>query len=851
MHFGSKYVYTKTRAEAEHEVGSDSGSEEEVLVRDHDEAELSMSGGERDDGETCLLDIFDTAGQEEYSALREQYVRSGDGFVVVFSVTDQASFQEAESIFLWLSRFKSKFSAVLCGNKTDLTDERRVTSEEGQKLADRLGRPYFETSAKTGEGVTDLYHGLMRTIPRTGTDYKVVMLGSGGVGKSCITLRFTQDIFLEDYDPTVEDSFRKMIRVTGQPQGVLKRRRRRKKRSQPKKGQAKDVQQQQQGSSVDPPSSDDDDDDPRAVSTHMSRRRKADGNAVLLSLGRLAEDPNLVTGDPLRCEQCQAVLSATSSLTQQPDGKKTWACEFCGQENRDLDVEEEEIPKGECFDFMLEAAMTAEPEAGAAEATASGSNEGQQRQQEKGSAGFTIYCMDVSSSMGQTCDIPEFQAAWRVDRTRGQDMVRATSRLKCIQEGVERQLELMREDHPDKPVMLATFGSEVNVKGGGTFTGTPTSRFTGLDNTSYEDLINMGKELSRKYHLKPLADSFDDLQEAVRRLDPNGCTALGPALAICAGFISEAPGSEIVLCTDGMPNVGVGSLQSRQRNAAFYTQIGEFAKANKTVINILAVEGEPVDLATVQTAADVSGGTVNVLNPLEIVRQLRTIMQNTQVAHDVTVTFFLHPDFVFDEPDYPPDTSRLSKELGIVMKDDDLTFRFKPRDSSKTLTMEQVPFQVQFTYTRPDGMKCLRILSKSNQATSNRKDMEEGINVSVLGAAAVKRSALMAQKQDVKAANAHLKAVKRLAQRGAQVMEQKVELAAFRDECEDLDVEITDNMANWSGASASHMDARSKLLFTKARTSHSRYQTPMGKQAATKAKIMSKSSKAAYYQQQF
>ena len=55
--------------------------------------------------QTCVLDIFDTAGQEEYSAVRELYVRSGDGFIIVYSVTDDTSFHEAESIFQWLKRF--------------------------------------------------------------------------------------------------------------------------------------------------------------------------------------------------------------------------------------------------------------------------------------------------------------------------------------------------------------------------------------------------------------------------------------------------------------------------------------------------------------------------------------------------------------------------------------------------------------------------------------------------------------------------------------------------------------------------------------------------------------------------
>ena len=98
---------------------------------------------------------------------------------------------------------------------------------------------------------------------------------------------------------------------------------------------------------------------------------------------------------------------------------------------------------------------------------------------------------------------------------------------------------------------------------------------------------------------------------------------------------------------------GLTGMSVSYNEASSLYQIGEYAKSNKTVINILAVEGETVGLPHVQVAAEISGGTVNVLNPLEIVRQLRQIMQNSLVATSVTVTFFLHPDFIFDEPGYP------------------------------------------------------------------------------------------------------------------------------------------------------------------------------------------------------
>ena len=63
---------------------------------------------------TCLLDILDTAGQEEYSSLRDQYTRTGDCFLIIYSVTDEVSFKQASALYDFLKRVKStdRISAV-------------------------------------------------------------------------------------------------------------------------------------------------------------------------------------------------------------------------------------------------------------------------------------------------------------------------------------------------------------------------------------------------------------------------------------------------------------------------------------------------------------------------------------------------------------------------------------------------------------------------------------------------------------------------------------------------------------------------------------------------------------------
>ncbi|KAL6079365.1 putative transforming protein Ras-1 [Balamuthia mandrillaris] len=106
-------------------------------------------------GEECVLDIFDTAGQEDFSAVRDQYMRTGDGFLVVFSVTLRSSFDEIPAFHEHILQVKDvdNVPMVLVGNKADLVEERVVTTEEGRALAEKLGCKFFETSAKENKNV--------------------------------------------------------------------------------------------------------------------------------------------------------------------------------------------------------------------------------------------------------------------------------------------------------------------------------------------------------------------------------------------------------------------------------------------------------------------------------------------------------------------------------------------------------------------------------------------------------------------------------------------------------------------------------------------------------------------------
>ena len=126
------------------------------------------------DGEEVQIDILDTAGEEDYAAIRDNYFRSGEGFLCVFSITQDETFQAAKEFREQIVRVKGKETIpfILVGNKSDLSDQRAVTLANAQAQANEWKVPYVETSAKTRENVDKVFFDLMREIRAQKLDTK-------------------------------------------------------------------------------------------------------------------------------------------------------------------------------------------------------------------------------------------------------------------------------------------------------------------------------------------------------------------------------------------------------------------------------------------------------------------------------------------------------------------------------------------------------------------------------------------------------------------------------------------------------------------------------------------------------
>jgi len=121
------------------------------------------------DDEVCMLDITDTAGQEEYSAMQDQYMRNGEGFLLVYAITSRSSFQEMTALRDKILQVKDEASVplVICGNKCDLEADRQVSKAEGAELARSFKAPFFETSALSRTNVEEAFFELVREMRRS------------------------------------------------------------------------------------------------------------------------------------------------------------------------------------------------------------------------------------------------------------------------------------------------------------------------------------------------------------------------------------------------------------------------------------------------------------------------------------------------------------------------------------------------------------------------------------------------------------------------------------------------------------------------------------------------------------
>lgn len=111
------------------------------------------------------VEIFDIAPLLNlFAGEIEDYIQKSDGFILMYSVDDLSSFEEIEILYNNIKMSKNNMPIVICGNKIDLEESRKISFEQGKELAEKLGCPFFETSARLNLNLINAFGSLISLI---------------------------------------------------------------------------------------------------------------------------------------------------------------------------------------------------------------------------------------------------------------------------------------------------------------------------------------------------------------------------------------------------------------------------------------------------------------------------------------------------------------------------------------------------------------------------------------------------------------------------------------------------------------------------------------------------------------
>jgi len=413
---------------------------------------------------------------------------------------------------------------------------------------------------------------------------------------------------------------------------------------------------------------------------------------------------------------------------------------------------------------------------------------------------MVVFCIDISASMQAAVDVGTGVTLPTGERTSH------VSRLQCVKAAVHAQIDMLRRTCPACVPVIITFGSTVTVFGGhdgSRGVALPSGRLmSDLDALELRGEKDLGPRCN--VSVGGTFGCADQLLRKVRDLRTAGCTALGPALATAVGIAGscQAAGAKIVVCTDGMANTGVGAIQ-RDQPCPFYTEVAKRALAKGVSISVVTMEGEDCSMENLGTAADISGGQVEIVDPLDLSTKVEAILQRRTLATNAELLVLAGDGIVLNnmegsaEPlsaaaddDASLEEGKAEKRkvdgfknkfhalasgmehckvvtrmVGNITRDTDLCFGFlfedcalraiaaneKTREQQRQaqgqegLPLGQVKVQVQLRYTKPDGEQRLLVRTLALPITVNREEAEADIDATVLALHTIQGAARLAQ----------------------------------------------------------------------------------------------------------
>jgi len=393
-----------------------------------------------------------------------------------------------------------------------------------------------------------------------------------------------------------------------------------------------------------------------------------------------------------------------------------------------------------------------------------------------------IFCLDNSGSMSSSIEIPanmsaqyeneninkeelemlkavlspvEYEAQLQAMRSPG--MKSHVTRKNCLIKAIQKELNKMKEESPNRKIGIVVFSDDVLVAGDGRYS---PQFLSGGDLLNYDKCLEVGKA-SQNLMTQYVSQNFQTVINTYKDNPEKGKTALGPALVASVGLASTGkPGSMVILCTDGLANVGFGDLTIGDNvEIGIYDKVSDLADESGVMINIMTIMGEQTSkLAILGKMAEKTNGNIERVNPSVINHEIRAMLNENIIGRKVFVTMYL-PSFLRfvgeDARTLSEGGSVCRKDMGNITETTKVSFKFAVKGyvfkRKKKILKEnkKILFQAQIKYLSLEGTEVLRVISSEFAITLDEEKALLNGNIGVIvNYAAYEIADLMTEKRE-------------------------------------------------------------------------------------------------------
>ncbi len=423
-----------------------------------------------------------------------------------------------------------------------------------------------------------------------------------------------------------------------------------------------------------------------------SKRMMSDIPYVLrVEFRDLARDVTKITGKPIACYKCGGYLLSVDQIEDDPKVGKHFVCAFCGTLNV---IEGEVIVAGYDTDFIV----TPPPD----------KTETTTDMIAAGGRSF-LALIDVSGSM-------------------------SGANLAAVKRSLNTSIDSLAANSPDTLFGLIEFESSVlsrNMETGEAIK-LPVDSFHSLDM-----IMESTKKLLDRIKMVPVGKNSAKLKKHVKALRDQGGTALGPAVGMAYVLAKHRNVDRVVLLTDGLANEGIGALEGYQVTPAskYYENMGHMYREIGTALDVVGIASiSGMELKTLGLLPEATGGQMYCVKPNELDRSLSDLAGASLLGRDVEVKLITPLGVKIKDASgvsravIEDFRKRSEGKIGVVGENHELYFQIEPEDELK---VEEIPVQVQVTYTDEKGARRVRAVTTKLKVAKKEAELFETLDPTV------------------------------------------------------------------------------------------------------------------------